>query len=252
MTTFRILLTLKSNQQVEGVCKDRRCACMVLYAPFPSNLICNMSTFRKKLFWPLTPPQGSRVCVRTECVFAWCSMFHSLLIWYTTWVLSEKKKCFDLLTPPSRIRGWGAVCGQDICYHVAAFVIPFNLICDMTMFWKCCNLTFWPNPPGSGSGSTGKIFATMLLNVTVPLIWYATWPYSEKVEFWPLPHPLSPPRGSDPGLWSKIKFAMFHVYCTSVCMRNFSKKYWQLSELLWNLNIWPLTPPKGSGGGVKF
>ena len=27
----------------------------------------------------------------------------------------------------------GEVCGQNICYHVAAFVIPFNLIC-MTVF----------------------------------------------------------------------------------------------------------------------
>ena len=26
------------------------------------------------------------------------------------------------------------VCGQNICYHVAAFVILFNLICNMTMF----------------------------------------------------------------------------------------------------------------------
>ena len=43
------------------------------------------------------------------------------------------------------------------------------------------------------------------------------------IKFWPLPHPLSPPRGSDPGLRSKITFDMFHIYCTSVCMRNFSK-----------------------------
>ena len=29
-------------------------------------------------------------------------------------------------------------------------------------------------------------------------------------------------------------------------------EYLQLTELLQNLNILPLTPPKGSGGGVKF
>ena len=32
---------------VEGVCKDIICACMVLYALFPFNLIFNMITFRK-------------------------------------------------------------------------------------------------------------------------------------------------------------------------------------------------------------
>ena len=30
--------------------------------------------------------------------------------------------------------GGGGVCEQNICYHVAAFMIPFNLICNMTMF----------------------------------------------------------------------------------------------------------------------
>ena len=40
--------------------------------------------------------------------------------------------------------------------------------------------------PGSGEGrSADKIFATMLLHSLYPLIWYATWPCSEKVEFWP-------------------------------------------------------------------
>ena len=33
-------------------------------------------------------------------------------------------------------RGGGGVgvCEQSICYHVVAFMIPFNLICNMTMF----------------------------------------------------------------------------------------------------------------------
>ena len=42
-----------------------------------------------------------------------------------------KKLNFVLLTPTP---GSGGVCGQYICYHVAAFVILFNLICNMTMF----------------------------------------------------------------------------------------------------------------------
>ena len=35
---------------------------------YPLSLVCNITTFRKKktFFDILTPPQGSRVCVRTE------------------------------------------------------------------------------------------------------------------------------------------------------------------------------------------
>ena len=124
-------------------------------------------------------------------------------------------------------RGGGGVCRQNICYHFAALVIYLNLMCNMFMFWKSCILTL--RPPvlaggGGGGGSAGKIFPIMLLHVWFLLIWYATWPYSEEVEFWALdPNHLSPPRGSDRCLWSKITFDMFHNYFTSVCMRQFSK-----------------------------
>ena len=48
-----------------------------------------------------------------------------------------KELIFDLLTP--RVGGGGGgggrVCGQNIDYHVAAYVILFhNLICKMTVF----------------------------------------------------------------------------------------------------------------------
>ena len=47
--------------------------------------------------------------------------------------------------------------------HVAAFVIPFNLICNMTMFKKNINFDILTPPPGLGGGlrgSAGKILAT--------------------------------------------------------------------------------------------
>ena len=44
----------------------------------------------------------------------------------------------------------GLVCWQNICYHVDAFVIPFNLICNMTIFWKSWILTCWPHPQDRG------------------------------------------------------------------------------------------------------
>ena len=92
----------------------------------------------------------------------------------------------------------GGVCRQNICYHFAALVIYLNLICNMFMFWKSCILTL--RPPvlvGGGGGSAGKIFPIMLLHVWILLIWYATWPYSEEVEFWALDpttvvHPRDP------------------------------------------------------------
>ena len=30
--------------------------------------------------------------------------------------------------------GGVGICGQNICYHVSAYVIPFNLICNMNKF----------------------------------------------------------------------------------------------------------------------
>ena len=54
-----------------------------------------------------------------------------------------RKLNFYLLTPSSGSGGVGGVggggvgsLGQNICYHVAAFVILFNLICSMTVFEK--------------------------------------------------------------------------------------------------------------------
>ena len=46
--------------------------------------------------------------------------------------------------------GRGCVCGQNICYHIAASVVSFNLICNMTTFRKIYSLTFWPHPLGQG------------------------------------------------------------------------------------------------------
>ena len=64
----------------------------------------------------------------------------------------------------------------------------------MTMFWKSWILTYKPLIPSPGlrgkGGSAGKILDTMILHLWLPLIWYATWPCSEKVELWPFdPNP---------------------------------------------------------------
>ena len=42
--------------------------------------------------------------------------------------------------------GQGCVCGQNTCYHVAASIVSFNLICNMTIFWKSLILASAPPP----------------------------------------------------------------------------------------------------------
>ena len=74
-----------------------------------------------------------------------CAQFP--LIWHATWLLSEKDNSLTFWPHPL---GRGCVCGQNICYHVAASVVSFNLICNMTTFRKRYSLTFWPHPLGGG------------------------------------------------------------------------------------------------------
>ena len=69
-------------------------------------------------------------------MLAWCSLLDSLqFVMQHDHVL--KKLNLNLLTPLPRSGvggGVGRVCGQNICDHVAAFMIPLSLICNMTMF----------------------------------------------------------------------------------------------------------------------
>ena len=66
--------------------------------------------------------------------------------------------------------------------HWALFSIPINLICNMATFRKNV-LTVGPHPRGRGCVQ-GQNMCT-LLHSSFPLIWYETWPFSEKGEFWP-------------------------------------------------------------------
>ena len=100
-----------------------------------------------------------------------------------------KKFHFNLKSPPPGLGGGDFE--QNICYHVAAFLIPFHLIFNITMVWKSWILT--PGSEGRREGFLQVFFATMLLHSWFPLIWYATWPCSEKAEFRPF----------DPQGWGK-------------------------------------------------
>ena len=64
--------------------------------------------------------------------------------------------------------------------------------------------------------STGKLFVTMLPHASFLLIWNATWPYSEELNFGLCSTPMSN-QGADPGLQTKILLDMFQ-YLLHLCL----------------------------------
>ena len=126
--------------------------------------------------------------------------------------------------------------GTRTKYVLAWSSIPLNLICKRTSFIKKGFDLLTP-PPGSRVCLLAKYLLPSCC-MSFPLNWYATWPYSENIEFWP----RSPPREWDPGLWTKILFDMFHINWTSAWV-TLVKSIDNWLKLLQNLNIWTLTPP---------
>ena len=118
-------------------------AFMVLCAQFPLIWYATWLLSEKDIVWPFDPtPWFEGVSVGK--VFATMLLpASSALIWYATWLLSEKK--YSLTFSPHPL-GRGCVCGQNICYHVAASVVSFNLIYNMTIFWKSLILASAPPP----------------------------------------------------------------------------------------------------------
>ena len=53
----------------------------------------------------------------------------------------------------------------------------------ITIFRKEKKMTFRPHPLGQWCVYKGEIFASILLYALFPLIWYATWQFSENVDF---------------------------------------------------------------------
>ena len=135
----------------------------------------------------------------------------NMTIFWKSWILTYG--------PIPMVLGEG-VCGQNIFYNVAVFVILFNLICTVTIFWKKLNLNLLT--PSLASGMTaGKIFATMLLHLWLSLIWYITWPCSEKVDLWPSD---SNPQGRGWGSWVGVCGAKYLLPCC--CWKSWILTYW--------------------------
>ena len=125
-----------------GVCWLLPYCCMssfplIWYATWPCSV--------KVEFWPIDPISqvgaGGSVgkIIATMLLHSWFPLF-----WYAPWPCSEKVE-FWPFDPNPRVRRWGVGRGLRTKYliHAAAFVIPFNLICNMTMFWKSW---IWTHP----------------------------------------------------------------------------------------------------------
>ena len=95
----------------------------------------------------------------------------------------------------------------------------------MTLFWKSWILAFWPLGPGGVSA--GKIFATIKLHFVIPFNWYATWPCSEKVEFW------------SPGLGRGICKQNICNQCMALVIPFNLICYMAMFRKSWILSFWP-------------
>ena len=133
-----------------------------------------MTTFRKEknmTFWP--HPRG------WWCVLWQHICFHGALCsipfnFYMQNDYFQTKMWFDLLT---HSLCWECVCGKTICYYVAARVVSFNLICNMTILWKSSVLASAP-PPKSTPGALTQAFK--LISCLLCFISIATLPACKK------------------------------------------------------------------------
>ena len=139
-----------------------------------------------------------------------------------------KKLNFDILTPYPWVLGGGGL--------RAKYLLPFDM--QHIPFLKIWLLTYWP-----GEGRWGDLRANYKLPCCCiswfRLIWYATWPCSEKVEFWPVdPIPRVVGEG---GLRAE-----YLLPCC--CIRDSLKFDIQCGRAL-KKYFWAKTPSPGSGGG---
>ena len=157
------------------------------------------------------------------------------LIWYATWQCSEKVDFW----PIGRVRGMGP--GKIVATMLLHFVIPFNLICNMTMLWKGWILTYWPGQGGVYVCVWEELRTKYLLPCCCiswfHLIWYATWPCSEKVEFRPIVPSL--------GFWGRGYASK--IFATMLLHSWFSLIWYAPLPYSEKLNLNLLTPSPGSG-----
>ena len=105
---------------------------MLLHLWFPLIWYATWPCSEKVEFW--SPGSGGGERGSASKIFT-AVLLHSWfpLILYATWPCHEKVE-FQPFYPTPRVQGTGLQ--TKYLRHVEVFVIPFNLICNMTMFWK--------------------------------------------------------------------------------------------------------------------
>ena len=99
--------------------------------------------------------------------------------WYATRPCSEKVEFWP------HFLSLGEVCRQNSCYHVAAFRDSFQF--DMQHDHVLKKLNFDPlTLPQGVEGLCAKCLLPCCCSSRFYLLWYATWPCSEKAKFWPI------------------------------------------------------------------
>ena len=126
-------------------------ATMFLYSWFSLIWYVTWPCPEKVKFWPTDPVfrvggGGRGVEVFGEQLICYHAAAFSDSLWYATWPCSKKVEFW----PNDPIPRVGCVCEQNVSYHVAAFVILFNLIYNITVFWKKWIFTYWHRPQGRG------------------------------------------------------------------------------------------------------
>ena len=119
---------------------------MVLCAQFPLIWYATWLLSEKNIVWHFDPTPWVEGVSVGKIFDTMLLLASSALIWYATWLLSEKRYSLTFWPHPL---GRVCVCGQNICYHVAASLIGFNLICNMSIFYKSFILApagLWPRP----------------------------------------------------------------------------------------------------------
>ena len=126
---------------------------------------------------------------------------------------------------------------------------------DMIIFCKKFNFDLLtPRVRGGGRGFQAKIFSTMLLHQWFPLIWYATWPSSEKVKFYLWLQPLGPPRGQTQAFDQKSGLIcfLFIVPLSAFATMLLHSRFPLICNMImfWKKLILTFWPPGPGGGGV--
>ena len=121
-------------------------------------------------------------------------------------------------------------------------MIPFNLICYMTMFWKSGIFDLLNPTPGSGSGGSMQNICDHVAAFVIPFNWICNMTLFLKKEFWPFT-----PSVKGGGSAGKVFATMLPYFVLPI-------KLISNISIFWKSWIWPndLIPKTRGGSSVKI